>query len=60
MQNQRTKTDLNLKQLFRKRAVENKTPAFRVWKCRMRAIGYPTDEEEYIMNGYDNVEKELK
>lgn len=49
--------NLTLKQQFRKHAVENKTSAFRVWKCRMRALGLQTDEKEYILNGYDNVSK---
>lgn len=54
---QKVKTDLTLKQQFRKNAVENKTAAFRVWKTRMRAIGNSTDPMDYIMVGYDNVKR---
>lgn len=60
MQNQRTKTSLTLRQQFRKNAVEKKSSAFRVWKSRMKSIGHSVDELEYIINGYDNVRKELK
>ena len=49
--------NLSLKQQFRRDAVQYGTPAFRVWKCRMKALGLPTEPEDYILFGYDNMRK---
>lgn len=42
-------------QVIRKEAVEQRTPAFRMWKSRMKALKLTTSPDEYILNGYTQI-----
>lgn len=48
-------TNLTVYQQVRKEAVEQRTPAFRMWKSRMKALKLTTSPDEYILNGYTQI-----
>ena len=48
-------SNLTPHQNVRKEAVEQRTPAFRMWKSRMKALKLTTSPDEYILNGYSQL-----
>lgn len=48
---------LTNEQQIRNRAYKEKTPAFRMWKSRMKSINLNPNPTEYVLNGYAKIQE---